>query len=200
MIEKHISESIAVKERILKDATFLSSVEGISEILKDAYKKGGKLLIAGNGGSAGDAQHFAAEITCQYKLSRKGRPAIALHTDTSALTAWGNDKSFDLFFARQVEALGVKGDVLVLISTSGNSKNLVLAAEKARSMGITTIGLLGRDGGVLVKDGLCDNALVVPSFDTPHIQESHIMLIHIVCEALDEFFVEQDTQDAEKKV
>jgi D-sedoheptulose 7-phosphate isomerase len=196
MIKKHIFESIAVKERILRDELMHADIDGIIEKLKDTYQNRKKVLIAGNGGSAGDAQHFAAEITCQYKASRKGRPAIALHTDTSALTAWGNDKSFDLFFERQVEALGVKGDVLILISTSGNSKNLVVAAQKARSMGITTVGLLGRDGGVLAKEKLCDYVLVVPSFDTPHIQESHIMLIHIICEALDTFFVELDTQEA----
>jgi D-sedoheptulose 7-phosphate isomerase len=195
-MKDHIQASISVKEKIRSDTEFLTELERSILVLTNLYKNGGKILIAGNGGSAGDAQHFAAEITCQYKETRKGRPAIALHTDTSALTAWGNDKSFDLFFERQVEALGVKGDVLVLISTSGNSKNLVVAAEKARSMGITTVGLLGRDGGVLAKEKLCDYVLVVPSFDTPHIQESHIMLIHIICEALDAFFVELDTQEA----
>jgi D-sedoheptulose 7-phosphate isomerase len=194
-MQAYIRESIAVKERILNDEILISDISHVIEVIKDVYRKGGTLLIAGNGGSAGDAQHFAAEITCQYKETRKGRPAIALHTDTSALTAWGNDKSFDLFFERQVEALGKAGDVLVVISTSGNSKNLLHACTKAREMGITTIGLLGRDGGKLKAEGLCDHSIVVPSHDTPHIQESHIMLIHIMCEALDQFFVTCDAEE-----
>ncbi len=193
-MQEYIRESIAVKERILNDEVLILDISRIIEVLKDVYKKGGKILIAGNGGSAADAQHFAAEITCQYKETRKGRPAIALHTDTSALTAWGNDKSFDLFYERQVEALGSTGDVLVVISTSGNSKNLLHAARKARAMGIKTIGLLGRDGGTLTAEGLCDQSIIVPSDDTPHIQESHIMLIHIICDALDRFFVELDSK------
>ncbi len=189
-MQNHIKESIAVKERILNDAVFLRELQEIVIALIEVYRKGGKILIAGNGGSAGDAQHFAAEITCQYLEIRKGYPAIALHTDTSALTAWGNDKGFESFFARQVEALGNAGDALIVISTSGNSINLIHATEKAKSMGIKSYGLLGRDGGKLVAGGCCDIALVVPSKDTPHIQESHIMLIHIICDALDKFFVE----------
>jgi D-sedoheptulose 7-phosphate isomerase len=191
-MKDHIKESIATKERILNDAGFLLELEKVIGELKEVYRSGGKMLIAGNGGSAGDAQHFAAEITCQYLGSRvrKGYPAIALHTDTSAVTAWGNDKGFETFFSRQVEALGKSGDVLFVISTSGNSKNLMNAAEQARMQGIRVFGLLGRDGGELVSKNLCDRALVVPSNETPRIQESHIMLLHVICDALDLFFVD----------
>lgn len=193
-MKDHIEESIAVKQRMRNDEKLLTSIDAVITDLKRVYEQGGKLLIAGNGGSAGDAQHFAAEITCQYKESRKGRPAIALHTDTSALTAWGNDKSFESFFERQVEALGNSGDVLMVISTSGNSKNLLQATKKARILGIKTIGLLGRNGGVLEAERLCDLSIIVPSHETPHIQEAHIMLVHIICEALDTFFVALDSK------
>jgi D-sedoheptulose 7-phosphate isomerase len=188
-MQDHIRESIAVKERLLKDETFLRTLGDVTRELRGVYERGGKLLIAGNGGSAADAQHFAAEITCQFKETRKGYPALALHTDTSAMTAWGNDKSFDTVFARQVEAHGKTGDALVVISTSGNSKNLIEATKQARSQGVRVVGLLGRDGGELVRGGYCDYALVVPSEETPRIQESHILLIHIICDALDKFFV-----------
>lgn len=186
----HIKESIAVKERISNDTVFLGTLEKIIEELKEVYKKGGKILIAGNGGSASDAQHFAAEITCQYKEIRKGYPALALHTDTSAVTAWGNDKSFDTVFARQVEAHGKAGDVLIVISTSGNSSNLIHASEQAHLQKIQVFGLLGKDGGKLFSNTLCNRSLIVPSFDTPRIQEAHILLIHIICDALDQFFVD----------
>ncbi len=183
-----IKESIAVKERILGDERMLDTLAMIATALTGVYARGGKVLIAGNGGSAADAQHFAAEITCQYKETRKGYPALALHTDTSALTAWGNDKSFETAFARQVEAHGKPGDALIVISTSGNSKNLIHAAHTARALHMHVFGLLGRDGGLLGQDGLCDAALIVPSHDTPRIQESHILLIHSICDALDQFF------------
>ena len=189
-IESAVTESIKVKKKLLEDAQTLASLEAISHALVDAYKESKKLLIAGNGGSAADAQHFAAEITCQYMLERKGRPAIALHCDTSAMTAWGNDISFETHFGRKVDALGVEGDALFLISTSGNSKNLIHAAEVAKEKGIKVFGLLGRDGGKLLDH--CDEAIVVPSQETPRIQESHIMIIHIICDALDKFFYESD--------
>ena len=142
----HIRESIIVKEKILSDETFLKTLEEMIRELKEVYQRGGKVLIAGNGGSASDAQHFAAEITCQYKEIRKGYPALALHTDTSALTAWGNDKSFETIYARQVEAHGKAGDILMVISTSGNSGNLISAAKQAHAQSIRVFGLLGRDG------------------------------------------------------
>lgn len=185
----HITESIAVKERMLQDSVILETLTDVIDELTGVYKRGKKILIAGNGGSAADAQHFAAEITCQFKDARKGYSALALHTDTSAITAWGNDKNFDTVFARQVEAHGRVGDVLVVISTSGDSKNLIEAARQARSQGMQVVGLLGRDGGELVRGSFCDHALIVPSKEIPRIQESHILLIHIICDALDKFFV-----------
>ncbi len=197
-MKEHIRESIAVKERLLKDDAFLRTLGEVVEELRGVYERGGKILIVGNGGSAADAQHFAAEITCQFKETRRGYPALALHTDTSAMTAWGNDKSFDTVFARQVEAHGRAGDALVVISTSGNSKNLIAAAKEARVKGLRIVGLLGRDGGELVSGGYCDHVLIVPSEETPRIQESHILLIHIICDALDGFFVTLAKQDSER--
>lgn len=191
-MDDQIRESIQVKERLLASKESREAVYAIIAECIQVYKRGGKLLIAGNGGSAADAQHFAAEVTCQYKATRKGRPAIALHTDTSALTAWSNDKSFKNFFARQIEALGTQKDMLLVISTSGNSPNLIEAVEKAREMGIHTSALLGRTGGALYERGVVDTAVIVPSENTPRIQECHIMIIHIICEALDTFFVQQD--------
>jgi len=154
-------------------------VEKITECLE----RGNKILICGNGGSAADSQHFAAELVGRFKLERKGLPAIALTTDTSILTAIGNDYGFDQIFERQVEALGKEGDILVGISTSGNSENVIRAVKKAKEIGIYTIGLLGKSGGKL-KD-LVDLSLVVPSNNTPRIQECHVLIYHIVCEEVE---------------
>lgn len=145
--------------------------------------KNGKILICGNGGSAADAQHFSAEIVGRYKKERKAMPAIALTTDSSILTAVGNDYGFEQIFARQVEALAKKGDALVIISTSGNSKNLVMAAKKAKEKGAYVFGLLGKKGGEVKK--LCDFEITVPSDNTPRIQEMHCMIIHIICELVE---------------
>jgi D-sedoheptulose 7-phosphate isomerase len=191
-IRDAVEESIALRQRLLANGSTIGGAAQMATSMIDLYRGGGKLLIAGNGGSAADAQHFAAEITCQYKLDRKGRAALALHTDTSALTAWGNDKSFKTFFSRQVEAHGRAGDGLVVISTSGNSENLLYAAGKARTLGIKVFGLLGRDGGKLYRLRLCDEYMVVHSDDTPRIQECHIMFIHTLCEELDQFFFAED--------
>ncbi len=190
-LEQSIRDSIAVKERLCANANILSIFSVIATELKAVYQNRRKLLIAGNGGSAADAQHFAAEITCQYLERRKGRPAIALATDTSALTAWSNDHSFEMVFSRLVEAHGVPGDALVVISTSGNSKNLLHAAQSARENGIQVYGLLGRDGGALLRE--CHQAVVVPSDETPRIQECHILLIHALCDELDQFFAREDS-------
>ncbi len=194
-IRESIEKSVRVKNRLLHDDSALNTVSRMAEKLVYVYEGGRKTLIAGNGGSAADAQHFAAEITCQFLAKRKARPALALHCDTSALTAWGNDHSFTSAFARQVEAHGCAGDVLVVISTSGNSGNLVEAAEMAHTRGLFVFGLLGRDGGELHKRRLCDEAIIVPSDETPHIQECHIMLIHILCDFLDQHFVLADSVD-----
>jgi D-sedoheptulose 7-phosphate isomerase len=152
-------------------------------MLVETFKRGGKLLVMGNGGSAADAQHFVAEIVGRFKMERRGLPAIALSTDTSILTAIGNDYGFDRVFSRQVEALAVPGDLIVGISTSGNSPNVLQALELAREKGCCTVGLLGKDGGT-IKD-VCDLALIVPTNDTPRVQEGHITIIHIVCDLLE---------------
>lgn len=155
----------------------------MAAMLADAFRNKGKLIVMGNGGSAADAQHFAAEIVGRFKMERQALPAVALSTDTSILTAIGNDYGFDAVFRRQVEALAVAGDVVVGISTSGNSPNVLKALELARERGCRIIGLLGKDGGS-IKD-ICDLPVVVPSNDTPRIQEGHITIIHIVCDLVE---------------
>ena len=155
----------------------------LATLLVETFTQGGKLLVMGNGGSAADAQHFVAEIVGRFKMERRALPAIALSTDTSILTAIGNDYGFDQVFRRQVEALAVAGDLVVGISTSGNSPNVQQALELARELGCRTVGLLGKDGGSIKR--CCDLALVVPTDDTPRIQEGHITIIHIVCDLLE---------------
>ncbi|MEZ4388503.1 MAG: SIS domain-containing protein [Candidatus Krumholzibacteriia bacterium] len=147
------------------------------------WRQGGKLLVCGNGGSAADSQHLAAELAGRYRRERPGWAALALTTDTSALTAISNDFGFDQVFARQVEALGRPGDVLLVISTSGNSANCVEAVGRGRALGLTCHGLLGGDGGRLLAS--LDGAIVVPASDTPRIQELHLLCIHVLCELLE---------------
>ncbi len=156
-------------------------------ITTEVLGAGGKVLLFGNGGSAADAQHIAAELTGRYKTERRGLPAIALTTDTSALTAIGNDYGYERVFDRQVEALANPGDLLIGISTSGNSENVCRALRLGREIGCKTIGFSGRDGGKM--SGLCDLNIVVPSDDTPRIQEMHIMIGHIICQAVDQLVV-----------
>ena len=163
--------------------TMETDLEKACQIAVDTLKKGNKILLCGNGGSAADAQHIAAELTGRYKSERRGLPAIALTTDTSALTAIGNDYGYGRVFDRQVEALANKGDLLIGISTSGNSANILSALTLAKEMGCMTLGFSGRDGGVM--NTLCDVNLVVPSHDTPRIQEMHILLGHTLCQIID---------------
>ncbi len=151
--------------------------------IRDSLFAGRKLLICGNGGSAADAQHLAAEIVCRFEAERRAFPAIALGANVSSLTAWSNDYSFNTVFARQVEAFGKKDDVLIAISTSGGSVNVVEAVKTARDRGLYTVGLLGKDGGIL--KSMVDSAIVVPSQRTAHVQECHLMVYHFWCEMLD---------------
>ena len=169
-------------------ATFAleADIKKACETAVATLKAGGKILLCGNGGSAADAQHIAAELTGRYKTERGALAGIALTTDTSALTAIGNDYGYEFVFSRQLEALGREGDLLIAISTSGNSGNVVKALELARKIGIKTIGLSGRTGGAM--NELCELNLVVPSNDTPRIQEMHIMIGHIICQAIDDAF------------
>lgn len=182
-IRESLEDSAATKKAILN-----SCFENISRavtIVRDALKNDNKILLCGNGGSAADSQHIATEFTIRlnHEIKRKGLPAIALTTDTSALTAGGNDMGFESTFARLVEALGRKGDVLVGISTSGNSENILRAVEKAHETGMTVIGFLGKDGGKLKTK--CDLPIIVPSDNTQRIQEGHITIGHIVSELVE---------------
>lgn len=181
---EHLQGAVRLHEMLRTDTGIHDAFEAASGSIIQALASGNGLFMAGNGGSAGEAQHFAAEVVGRYKLERKGRPAIALTTDTSALTAIGNDYGFDQIFSRQLEALGRSGDVLVVMSTSGNSMNLVRAVEYAKSQNMRTIGLLGKGGGALAP--LVDIHIIVPSDDTPRIQEAHLLLVHAFSERIDE--------------
>ena len=163
-----------------------ADLEAASKLAVEVLKRGNKVLLCGNGGSAADAQHIAAELTGRYKTERRGLPGIALTTDTSALTAISNDYGYAKVFDRQVEALANKGDLLIGISTSGNSSNIISALECAKALGCHAIGFSGRDGGQMNK--VCDINLVVPSNDTPRIQEMHILLGHTLCQIVDDAF------------
>lgn len=184
MIAEIASQLAAHREVIDKVEQQLSTqIADMVTLLVETFNAGGKLLVMGNGGSAADAQHFVAEIVSRFKMERRGLPAIALSTDTSILTAIGNDYGFDRVFSRQVEALAVSGDLVVGISTSGNSVNVLKALQLAREKGCRTIGLLGNGGGT-IKD-VCSLAMVVPTSDTPRVQEAHITIIHIACGLLE---------------
>jgi D-sedoheptulose 7-phosphate isomerase len=178
--ESHLKTIQMVQNSMVKD------LEIASKMVVETLKNGKKVLICGNGGSAADAQHFAAELTGRYKTERKGLAGIALTTDTSAITAIGNDYGYDRIFDRQTEALGVEGDLLIGISTSGNSKNVINAFKVAKSLGCKTLGISGRDGGMMNNE--CDFNLVVRSDDTPRIQEMHILFIHTICQIIDNNF------------
>ncbi|BEJ59579.1 D-sedoheptulose 7-phosphate isomerase [Campylobacter jejuni] len=183
-IKEHFQESILVKEQILKDENLITLIKNASlEVIK-AYRNGNKTLLAGNGGSAADAQHIAGEFVSRFYFDRPGIASIALTTDTSILTAIGNDYGYENLFARQVQAQGVKGDVFIGISTSGNSKNILKALDLCRQKGITSIGLSGASGGAM--NELCDYCIKVPSTCAPRIQEAHILIGHIICAIVEE--------------
>lgn len=177
IIEESIRNSIRAKEAVSK--TQLDNIEKAAKAMTASLRKGGKLLVFGNGGSAADSQHIAAELVGRFKMERKALPAIALTTNTSSLTAIANDYGYDAVFSRQIEALGAKGDVALGISTSGNSKNVIEAFKKAKAIGLTTIALTGQDGAKLKR--MCDISIIVETKYTPSIQESHIMIAHIIC-------------------
>lgn len=178
-VVNELQSSIDVKQRMLADKALLQQVTDMGHLLIDRYEAGNKLLVAGNGGSAADAQHIAAEFVSRFNFDRPGLPALALTTDTSILTAVGNDYGYDQLFRRQIEANGVAGDIFMGISTSGNSPNVIEALEAARIKGITTFGLTGESGGKMRE--LCDHCLCVPDGDTPRIQEAHIVIGHTLC-------------------
>lgn len=186
-IKKQLAESIEIKNKVKK--TLASKIAQVAMILADCLKKGNKILLCGNGGSAADAQHLAAELVVRLRAGSRNfpLPAIALSTDTSILTACANDFGFENIFSRQIQALGKKGDCLVAISTSGKSENIILAAKQAKKLGIKVIGFLGEDGSKLAK--LVDYPLSVPSDNIPRIQEVHTTIGHIILELVEKEFI-----------
>ena len=179
-IRTRIQESIDLKEKILNDDVITAGIEEAVDMIIDTYKRGGKLLLCGNGGSAADAQHLAGELVARFYLERKALPALAFNTNSSVVTAIGNDYEYNCIFERQVEAYGKPEDTLIAISTSGNSESVYRAIVRAKELGVHSIGFLGKNGG-RCRD-ICDTAIVVPSDVTPRIQECHIMIGHIICE------------------
>ena len=183
-------KTLSVFDKILKDDIFLQNVEKIATKATQVLQNGGKIMFCGNGGSAADSQHLAAELVSKLYYDRPGLNAVALTTDTSALTAIGNDYGYEKVFSRQVEAIGQKGDMLIGFSTSGRSKNVLLAFEKAKLMNIITVGFLGQDGRDIGK--ISDYQINIPSSSTPNIQEGHISTGHIICAIIeDNIFGEQ---------
>jgi D-sedoheptulose 7-phosphate isomerase len=194
LIADHLKQSLAALERATQDAAMLAAARKIAEAIISALRHGHKLLIVGNGGSAADAQHIAAEIVGRYKKDRPAYAAIALTTDTSALTAISNDFGYDKVFARQVEGLGARGDVLLALSTSGRSPNILAALRVARERGLCTIGFTGLKGEAL--GAHCDHLLVAPSDDTPIIQQIHIAFAHGICDAIEQTMMRDTQRDA----
>lgn len=183
MIRRRIAENISVKQEILSDVRAIETIQSIAKAIIRCLKSGKRLYFFGNGGSAADAQHLAAEIVSRFYLERKGMPAEALSTNTSVITAIANDYSFDKIFSRQIEASGEKGDVAFGISTSGNSPNVLEAIKVAKTKEMITIGFTGQGGGKLKE--LVDYCFCAPSKDTPRIQEVHITVGHIICEIVE---------------
>lgn len=183
-IKDIISASIQTKQKILNDDAFVQKMQTVVDVITHAFKQGNKVLFCGNGGSAADAQHLAAEFSGRFYKDRKALPAEALHCNTSYLTAVANDYSFDVVYARLIDGLGMHGDVLIGLSTSGNSGNIVKAFEKAREKGVITVGFTGKTGGRMKE--VSDYLFNVPSTDTPRIQESHILIGHIICQLVEE--------------
>lgn len=182
-ILESIREGISLRTGLLNDSQMISDIDTVGNLLSETFKKGNKVLLCGNGGSAADAQHIAAELVGRFVTERKGLPAIALTTDTSILTAVSNDYGFERIYERQVEALGQEGDLLIALSTSGNSPNVQRALKKAQSMGVITVGLLGGSGGTCKP--CCDYSFVINSFEAARVQEIHITIGHILCGIVD---------------
>ncbi|MDR6564793.1 MULTISPECIES: D-sedoheptulose 7-phosphate isomerase [unclassified Arcicella] len=179
LIKSQIEGSISTKQALLSDAQLTGLIDEVASVVVAAYKSGNKTILAGNGGSAADAQHIAGEFVSRFYFDRPGLASIALTTDTSVLTAIGNDYGYEKLFSRQVQAQGKPGDIFIGISTSGNSPNVIKALETCKEMGIISIGLTGEKGGAMAD--LCDYCIKVPSNETPRIQEVHILIGHIIC-------------------
>jgi D-sedoheptulose 7-phosphate isomerase len=183
-IQQIIQASIDTKQQLLQNETLLSTIEKIVSAVTDAFKKGNRVYFCGNGGSAADAQHLAAEFSGRFYTDRKALPAEALHCNTSYITAVANDYSYDVIYSRMIDGIGNEGDVLIGLSTSGNSGNIIKAFEVARNKKIITVGFTGETGGKMA--AISDYLVNVPSNDTPRIQESHIMVGHIICQLVEE--------------
>src|SRR5579859_4008292 len=196
LVRDRVQGSIRVKQVLLSDAVFHELVARAAMQIVKSLRGGGKVLFCGNGGSAADAQHLAAEFTGRYLKERRALPALALSVNSSSVTAIGNDYGFDLVFARQLEALGREGDVAIGISTSGNSRNVIRALEVAKSKSIYTVSLTGTSGGLM--KSIADCAICMPTDETPRIQESHILTGHIICEIAELALIEDPGDKAEK--
>ncbi len=183
-IKNIIQASIDVKQHVLKNEELISTIEKVVNIIVKAFQNGKHVYFCGNGGSAADAQHLAAEFSGRFYIDRKALPAEALHCNTSYLTAVANDYSYDVVYSRIIDGIGQKGDVLIGLSTSGNSANIVKAFEKAKEKKMITVGFTGKSGGVMKSSS--DYLINIPSADTPRIQESHIMAGHIICQLVEE--------------
>lgn len=182
-IKDQVKKSFETKQAIYENQDLLLKIEEVSKLCVELYKGNNKTILAGNGGSAADAQHIAAELVGRYGFDRPSLPSLALTTDTSSLTAIGNDYGYDKVFSRQLEGMGQEGDIFIGISTSGNSENIIHAFTSAKEKGIITVALVGKDGGKMAK--AADFAIVVPSDSTPRIQESHILIGHIICDIIE---------------
>ena len=182
-IEDQLKQSHAIISAILEDQSLKQALSKAIDACIGSLKSGGKILLAGNGGSAADAQHIAGELVSRFAFDRPGLAAVALTTDTSILTAVGNDYGYELLFSRQIQALGRKGDVFVAYSTSGKSPNILKALQAAKELGLITIGLTGNRNGPM--NAMCDHVLSMPSADTPKIQEGHLIMCHILCGAIE---------------
>jgi D-sedoheptulose 7-phosphate isomerase len=198
LVQRQLAQSIATMQAVHDDQGIHDTMLAIGKLTADAMQSGGKLLVAGNGGSAADAQHLVAEFVARLTVDRPALRAIALTTDSSILTAIGNDWAFEKIFARQIEALGQKGDVFLGISTSGNSKNIVQALHQAKKMQMHTIGFSGNGGGAM--RALCDYNIVIPSSVTMNIQESHLALEHIFCMLVERYTFGIDFDQAPQKL
>ena len=189
-IDKEIRDSLEVKKKLLESTEIMAQLHRACEKAIDIYKKGRKILVAGNGGSAADAQHIVAEFVSRFYFDRPGLPAIALTTDTSIITAIGNDYGYEKLFSRQIEANGTEGDIFMGISTSGNSANVIAGLKQAKEQGIFCLSFSGESGGKMKE--LSDLCICVPSSNTPRVQESHILMGHIICAAVEEALFAKD--------
>lgn len=184
LIDEQLKQSYEVKKKLVEDTQIKTEIQEVAEKCVEVYRRGNKTLIAGNGGSASDSQHMAAELSGRFNFDRPGLPSIALTANTSALTAIGNDYGYDKVFSRQLQADGAEGDMFIGLSTSGNSLNILKAIEECKKKGIVTVGLTGASGHKMAD--VCDYCIMVPSKSTARIQEGHILIIHLICAVVEE--------------